>query len=109
MTMKRITGLFTILLLAVPLASTPAKADPVGRDMGCSPTVANPCSGGSSGGGSRGNSSGSELGSAIGQALGQAIGNAIRGNPEEDARRKAQAELRAEEQRRAVEEANRKL
>ncbi len=107
--MKRITGLFTILLLALPLASTPAKADPVGRDMGCSPTVANPCSGGSSGGGSRGNSSGSELGSAIGQALGQAIGDAIRGNPEEDARRKAQVELRAEEQRRAVEEANRKL
>lgn len=107
--MKRITGLFTILLLALPLASTPAKADPVGRDMGCSPTVANPCSGGSSGGGSRGNSSGSELGSAIGQALGQAIGDAIRGNPEEDARRKAQAELRAEEQRRAAEEANRKL
>lgn len=107
--MKRIAGLFTILLLALPLASTPAKADPVGRDMGCSPTVANPCSGGSSGGGSRGNSSGSELGSAIGQALGQAIGDAIRGNPEEDARRKAQAELRAEEQRRAVEEANRKL
>jgi len=48
------------------------------------------------------------LGSAIGQALGQAIGDAIRGNPAEDARRQAEAQLRAEEQRRAVEEANRR-
>lgn len=103
--MKRIIGLFTILLLALPLASTPAKADPVGRDMGCSPTVANPCSGSSRG--SSGNSSGSELGTAIGQALGQAIGEALRGNPEEDARRKAAVEAarrRAEEQSRKEDE-----
>ena len=51
--MKRIIRLLTIFLLAFPLAFAPAKADPVGRDMGCSPTVANPCTGGSRGGGYR--------------------------------------------------------
>jgi hypothetical protein len=107
MVIKRTMDLFTIFLLAILFASAPAKADPVGRDMGCSPTVANPCSGGSRGS----SSSGSSAGAAIGQALGQAIGEALRGNPEEDTRRKAAEEAakeaarsRAEEQARKAEE-----
>lgn len=48
---KMRTTLWTMLGVAC-FASTPAMADPVGRDMGCSPTVANPCSGDSTGGSS---------------------------------------------------------
>jgi len=101
--MKQLIVLFTVFMFSLHLASTSAMADPVGRDMGCSPTVANPCSGGSTGGGS----GGSSAGAAIGQALGQALGEALRGNPEEDARRKAAAEAarrRAEEQARKEDE-----
>lgn len=98
--MKCFLGLFAFFLLALPLASSPAIAG--GVDMGCSPTVANPCSGGSSGGGSSG---AGELGAAFGQALGQMIGDAIRGNPEEDARKaEAMARQQAEVARRRTEE-----
>ena len=100
MDMKRILGFVTSCLLAVSLAPASAIAGAV--DMGCSPTVANPCSGGSTGGGSSG---AGELGAAFGQALGQMIGDAIRGNPEEDARKaEAMARQQAESARRRTEE-----
>ncbi|HSD97357.1 MAG TPA: hypothetical protein VLB06_09465 [Sulfuricaulis sp.] len=52
---------------------------------------------------------GGSIGTIIGTEIGKELGKALFGDPEADARRKAQAELRAEEQRRAAEEANRKL
>jgi hypothetical protein len=104
MTMKRIIGLFTIFLLALSLASAPEKADAAGRDMGCSPTVANPCTGGSTGSGRTGNSSGGSIGTLIGNELGKALF----GDPASDAKRKAEEQLRVEEQRRAEQETLRK-
>lgn len=61
-----------------------------------------------SGSGSSSAASGDSIGTIIGNALGQAISDALFGNPEQEARRKAQEALRAEQQRRAAEELNRK-
>jgi len=52
--------------------------------------------------------SGGSVGTILGTAIGQEIGKALFGDPEADARRKAEEGLRAEQQRRAAEEANRK-
>ena len=80
-------------------------------DMGCSPTVANPCTG------STGSNSPPALSpemqqaaQAIGAALGDALHNALFGNPAEDARRAAllrqQRAVEAEAARlRAIEDA----
>src|ERR1035437_6620319 len=110
MRMKYIIELFTIFLFTFTFVSIPVNADPAGRDMGCSPTVANPCTGGSSGG-SSGSSSGA---SALGQAMGQMIGEALRGNPEDDAIGKAEADAthrhaEEEELKRQEEKKNRLL
>lgn len=60
-------------------------------------------------GGSGSSSSGGSIGTIIGTEIGKALSDALFGNPEADARRKAQERLRADEQRRAAEEADRKL
>ena len=62
-----------------------------------------------SGSSSGATSSGGSIGTIIGTEIGKELGKALFGDPEADARRKAQEGLRAEEQRRAAEEANRKL
>src|SRR3989338_2380365 len=115
MTMKRIITLFIIFFFAFPLASIaaePAWWTQKKRECGVSTSYntwvsqGSPCN--KSGGSPGGLSPGQELGTALGQALGQAIGNALRGDPEADARRKAeeeyQAALAAEESRRQEEE-----
>lgn len=62
------------------------------------------CGVGNSSGNSSGSTSAGELGAAIGTVLGNAIANSIRGNPEEEATRKAQQEAQAAEQKRKAEE-----
>lgn len=52
--------------------------------------------------------SGDSIGTILGTVIGQEIGKALFGDPEADARRKAEEELRAEQLRRANEEALRK-
>ena len=54
-------------------------------------------------------SSGDSIGTIIGTEVGKELGKALFGDPEADARRKVKERLRAEEQRRAAEEADRKL
>lgn len=97
--MKCTIGFLTIFLFA--FATAPAMADPVGRDMGCSPTVANPCTGGNSSGGSSGPD---PAAAAIGQALGHALGEALFGSPETEAKQKAENEARESARRRAEEQ-----
>lgn len=65
-----------------------------------------PSGSGSSSGASSG---GDSIGTIIGTEIGKEISKALFGDPETDARRKAEERLRAEEQRRAAEEADRKL
>lgn len=62
-----------------------------------------------SGSSSGSTSSGDSIGTIIGTEIGKQLGKALFGDPEADARRRAEAALRAEEQRRAAEEADRKL
>jgi len=66
-------ALWAVLGIAC-LAPAPVLAQR-GVDKGCSPTLANPCTGGSAGGGSTGggDSIGTTLGTAIGKALGEAL------------------------------------
>lgn len=52
--------------------------------------------------------SGGSIGTIIGTEIGKALSDALFGNPEADARRRAEERARAEEQRRAAEEMNRK-
>lgn len=52
--------------------------------------------------------SGGSIGTIIGTEIGKALSDALFGNPEADARRKAEEAVRAEERRRAAEEADRK-
>ena len=113
--MKRIIALLIIFLVAFPLASIageravggvmcacPGSHKPLGSAANCEEACY-----GKSGGTSGGSTLGQDLGTALGQALGQAIGNALRGDPEADARRKAEEDAsaaRAEEERRRQEE-----
>lgn len=53
--------------------------------------------------------SGDSIGTIIGTEIGKELGKALFGDPEADARRRAEAALRAKEQRRVAEEADRKL
>jgi len=117
--MKRIIGLYIIFFLAFPLtslAAEPAWWTQQKQKCGLSSGLAyntwvsqgSPCNSGGSGSSSSATSGGS-IGTIIGTEIGKELGKALFGDPEADARRKAQAELRAEEQRRAAEEANRKL
>jgi hypothetical protein len=52
--------------------------------------------------------SGDSIGTIIGTEIGKALSDALFGNPETEARRRAEERARAEEQRRAAEEMNRK-
>lgn len=62
-----------------------------------------------SGSSSAATSSGGSIGTIIGTEIGKELGKALFGDPEADARRKVEERLRADEQRRAAEEADRKL
>lgn len=115
--MKRIIRLFTIVLLALSLtsiAAEPAWWTQQKQTCGLSSGLAyntwvsqgSPCNSG----GAKSSSTpiGDSIGTIIGNEIGKEIGKALFGDPESDARRKAEAGIRAEEQRRAAEEANRK-
>lgn len=80
--------LWAILGIAC-LAPVPTLAQ-VGRDMGCSPTLASPCSGGSTGGGS-GNAGAAAIGGAIGAAIGAEIHDALFGNAQKEEELRAAA------------------
>lgn len=116
--MRRIIALFIIFLLALPLASIagePAWWTQQKQKCGLSSGLAyntwvsqgSPCNSGS-GSSSGATSSGGSIGTIIGTEIGKELGKALFGDPEADARRKAEEGLRAEEQRRAAEEMNRK-
>lgn len=112
--MKRSLRFFVLLFLAAPLpalAAEPAWWTQQKQQCGLSSGLAyntwvaqgSQCNaGGTSSGGF---SPEQELGKMIGQALGEAIGEALRGNPEAEARRKAEAEAA---QRRLTEELRRR-
>ncbi len=116
--MKRIIALFIIFLLALPLASMagePAWWTQQKQKCGLSSSLAyntwvsqgSPCNSGS-GSSSGATSSGGSIGTIIGTEIGKELGKALFGDPEADARRKAEEEQRAEQLRRANEEALRK-
>jgi len=111
--MKLRIALLTIFIFATPLAALaaePAWWTKQKSKCGLSSGLAyntwvsqgSPCNSGGAG------SSGGSIGTIIGTEAGKALGKALFGDPEEDARRKAQEQIRAEEQRRAAEEADRK-
>lgn len=119
--MKRIIALFVFSFLAFPAVSTaaePAWWTQQKRNCGLSPGLAyntwvaqgSPCNSGGSSSSSApsGDSVGSMIGREIGTIIGKEIGKALWGDPETDARRRAEEELRAQEQRRAEQEALRK-
>jgi hypothetical protein len=62
-----------------------------------------------SGSSSGSSSSGGSIGTIIGTEIGKELGKALFGDPEADAKRRAEESLRAEAQRRAAEEQDRKL
>lgn len=111
--------LSSVLALAAPLvvmAAEPAWWTQQKSKCGLSPSLAyntwvsqgSPCN--SSGSGSSSSApAGGSIGTIIGTEIGKEIGKALFGDPEADARRKEQAQIRAEQQRRAAEEAERKL
>lgn len=112
--MKRIIAVFVFSFVAFPAVSTaaePAWWTQQKRQCGLSPSLAynswdGKCnSGGSSGGGSAGATIGGELGNLIGKEIGKELNKALWGDPEAAARRRAEEELRTQEQRRASEEA----
>lgn len=118
--MKRIIGLHIIFFLAFPLASIaaePAWWTQQKRTCGLSSGLAyntwvsqgSPCNSGGSKSPSSSTPSGGSIGTIIGNEIGKEINKALFGDPEADARRRAEASIRAEEQRRAAEEASRKL
>ena len=116
--MKRIIALFIIFLLALPLASIagePAWWTQQKQKCGLSSSLAyntwvsqgSPCNSGS-GSSSGATSSGGSIGTILGTEIGKELGKALFGDPEADARRRAEEAVRVEEQRRAAEEENRK-
>jgi hypothetical protein len=122
--MNRIIGLFTVFLVAFPLASIagslPSAGPPPGlmqqmRACGVTTsydawvTAGMPCNKG--GGSSTGISPAGTLGGILGTLIGNEIAKSIRGNPEEDARRAEEAQAlaaKAAEDKRRTEEQLRK-
>lgn len=104
--MKNILGSFTSFLLA---AMIPASALGAQVDKGCSPTVANPCTGGSGGGGSSGGGN-SAAAAQFGQAIGAGIVNMYKQAAAEKAEAARLAAIQAAEQqeRQRIEEEARK-
>lgn len=116
---NRNIGLFSVLALAAPLvvmAAEPAWWTQQKSKCRLSSGLAyntwvsqgSQCNNGGSGSSSS-TPAGGSIGTIIGTEIGKEIGKALFGDPESDARRKAQAQIRAEEQRRAAEEAERRL
>lgn len=108
-------GIFALAAPLVALAAEPAWWTQQKSKCGLSSSLAHntwvsqgsPCNSGTTS--SSSTSSGGSIGTIIGTEIGKELSKALFGDPETDARRKAEEELRAEEQRRAAEEANRKL